>query len=104
MKKVNFFNKHLIESEESFFEHFLFSFAMAMWLLLTAIVLFIHSIIPLSFNFVSSSNVRKINEIMQKRHSIIRNNQRKKANQERSGEEKPVEEKVVAVKEDEDGL
>lgn len=67
MKRANFFNRHLIETGENYFEHFLFAFIVSMWLFLTSIVLLCHTIFPFVFQVTASSNVRKINEVMQKR-------------------------------------
>lgn len=67
MKRTNFFNRHLIETGENYFEHFLFAFIVSMWLFLTSIVLLCHTICPFIFQITASSNVKKINEVMQKR-------------------------------------
>ncbi|NBV05673.1 MAG: hypothetical protein EBS06_00350 [Proteobacteria bacterium] len=71
MKKANFFNRHLIESDENYFEHFLFAFATAMWILFVGMVLTCHAICPFIFKFTASSNIKKINEVMQKRREKL---------------------------------
>ena len=80
MKKTNFFNRHLVENGENFFEHFLFSFAIACWLFVTVLVLICHAIFPSVFSFTASRNVKKINEVMQKRIAFV--SERKKIAQE----------------------
>jgi uncharacterized membrane protein len=72
MKKINFFNRHLIESEENYFEHFLFNFVTSMWLIFSGTILFIHSIVPFIFVANTSKQVKKINELMQKRRSLMK--------------------------------
>ena len=67
MKKTNFFNRHLIETGENYFEHLLFAFIVSMWLFLTSIALLCHAILPFIFTVTTSGNIRKINEVMQKR-------------------------------------
>ena len=71
MKKTNFFTRHLEESGEGYLEHFLFTFSTAIWLLITGLVLLCHAIFPFTFVFVASSNVKKINQVMQKRIGFL---------------------------------
>jgi hypothetical protein len=71
MKKENFFNRHLQETGEGFFEHFLFAFATSLWLSAIAAVLLIHSIFPFLFTITASSQVKKLNEVMQKRANSL---------------------------------
>ncbi|MBU6339502.1 MAG: hypothetical protein KGQ36_06010 [Rickettsiales bacterium] len=67
MKRTNFLNRHLVETGENYFEHLLFAFLISMWLFVTSIILFCHSILPCSFTFTASNNIKKINEVLQKR-------------------------------------
>jgi hypothetical protein len=67
MEKSNFFKKHLDETGESYFEHLLFTFMMSLWLLLTSVILLLHSIFPFILAFNTSKHVSKINQVMQKR-------------------------------------
>lgn len=67
MAKINPLNRHLIETGENYFEHFLFAFSTAMWILAVSLVLTVHSIFPFFFTTTASRNIRKINEVMQKR-------------------------------------
>ncbi len=71
MKKVNFFNRHLAETGENYFEHFLFAFTTAMWLLMAAIILLCHTLCPFLFTTTASWHVKKINEVMQKRVQLL---------------------------------
>lgn len=71
MKKVTFLNRHLTETGENFFEHFLFAFTTALWLLMASLILFSHSIFPFIFTTTTSKHVRKINEVMQKRLAML---------------------------------
>ena len=71
MKKVNFLNRHLIDSNETYFEHFIFSFTAALWLVLAGVILALHSIFPFSFIASTSKHVKKINRIMQRRVAIL---------------------------------
>ncbi|MBM3580317.1 MAG: hypothetical protein FJX34_06070 [Alphaproteobacteria bacterium] len=64
---MNFLTRHLRESGESYFEHFLFAFSISMWMIVTSLVLLCHAIFPFSFIFSASSSVKKINQVMQKR-------------------------------------
>lgn len=71
MEKINFFNRHLVETGENYFEHFLFAFATAMWILLTGAILIIHSFCPFLFCVTSSSSIKKVNEVMQRRRDVL---------------------------------
>lgn len=71
MKKGNLFNRHLNETGENYFEHFLFGFTTAMWLTMAGIILFLHSIFPFIFPTTASKHVKKINEVMQKRVAML---------------------------------
>ena len=52
---MNFFTRHLRESSENYFEHFLFTFATALWLVGTGLVLLCHAIFPFIFvNYIYS--------------------------------------------------
>lgn len=71
MAKVNILNRHLVETGENYFEHFLFAFTTAMWLLVTSAILICHAICPCFFEVTASSNVKKVNEVMQKRREML---------------------------------
>lgn len=71
MEKTNFFNCHLVETGENYFEHFLFAFAMALWILLTGIILLCHAFFPFLFRVTASSSVKKVYEVMQKRRDVL---------------------------------
>lgn len=68
---MNFFKRHLHESGENYFEHFLFTFSTALWLVGTGLVLLCHAILPFTFISIASSNVKKINQVMQKRMDFL---------------------------------
>lgn len=68
---MNFFTRHLRESGENYFEHFLFTFSIAFWLMGTGLILLCHAILPFMFVFKASGNVRKINQVMQKRIEFL---------------------------------
>ena len=87
MEKVNFFNRHLVESGENFFEHFLFAFTTSMWVLLTGLILLCHAIFPPCFTVTASSNMKKINELMQKRREMLMEKIAMRAKQKAAGEE-----------------
>ncbi len=72
MKKINFFNRHLNDTGENFFEHFLFAFTTGLWLTWCGIMLILHSVLPFYFVHNTSSNVKKINQMMQKRVEMLR--------------------------------
>lgn len=71
MKNTNFFNRHLVDTGENYFEHFLFAFSMAMWILLTGMVLVIHAFFPFFFRLTSSSSIKKVAEVMEKRRMAL---------------------------------
>jgi hypothetical protein len=68
---MNYFTRHLRESGENYFEHFLFTFSTAFWLMGTGLVLLCHAIFPFMFVFKASGNVKKINQVMQKRIEFL---------------------------------
>lgn len=80
MKKKNFFSRHIKESGESYFEHFLFSASIACWIIYIGFMHLIHSIFPFLFATKAGKNIKKINDIMQKRyeHMIKKIDQEKK--------------------------
>jgi len=69
--KVNFFNRHLTETGEGFFEHFAFASLTAAWLALASLILLIHAFFPFLFTVNASKHVKKINQVMQKRVDIL---------------------------------
>jgi len=71
MKKIHFFNRHLTETGENYFEHFIFASTTALWIFGTSIILITHAIFPCIFTTTSSSNIKKINERMQKRVAVL---------------------------------
>ncbi len=71
MMKTSFFNKHLKSTEENYFEHFLFTFTVGLWIFVVGLVLICHAIFPFIFLFTGSGNIKKINEVMQKRIEIL---------------------------------
>lgn len=82
MKKANFFNQHLIETNENYFEHFLFAFTTGMWIFITGLILITHAIFPFIFLSTTSKNIKKINLVMQKRWELLLERQNKKAMEE----------------------
>lgn len=70
-KNSGFFTRHLEESKEGYLEHFLYTFSTALWLLITGLVLLCHAIFPFFFVLIASKNVKKINQVMQKRSSFL---------------------------------
>ncbi|MBU6140555.1 MAG: hypothetical protein KGP29_03225 [Proteobacteria bacterium] len=68
---MNFLTRHLRESGENYFEHFLFTFSIAFWLIGTGLILLCHAILPFSFISIASKNVKKINQVMQKRMDFL---------------------------------
>lgn len=68
---MNFFTRHLRESGENYFEHFLFTFTTSLWLIGTGLVLLCHAIFPFIFVFIASGNIKKINQVMQKRIEFL---------------------------------
>jgi len=81
MKNVNFFNRHLTETGENYFEHFLFAFTTSMWLLMASLILCCHAILPFIFTTNTSKHVKKINQVMQKRVEMLMERRNKKAAQ-----------------------
>lgn len=65
--KKNFFTCHFKETGENYFEHFLYSFIMAMWIFVVSVMLLIHTIFPFLFPNSSIKNIKKINEVMEKK-------------------------------------
>lgn len=65
--KKNFLNRHLIETGENYFEHFLFSFVLSMWVFLISIAFLFHTIFPFFCMNTASKNIKKLNEVMEKR-------------------------------------
>lgn len=78
MGKDNLFTRHLNQAGEKYFEHFLFAFSIALWLIFTAFSLMIHAILPFLFVFTGSNNINKINQLLQKRRNQLE--ERKKQN------------------------
>mgnify|MGYP001563934746 CR=1 FL=1 len=81
MKNINFFNRHLTETGESYLEHFLFAFTTAMWLFMASLILCCHAIFPPIFTVTTSKHVKKINQVMQKRVEMLMERRNKKAAQ-----------------------
>ena len=71
MKPTNHFNRHLIETGEGYFEHFLFAFTTGMWLAMASLILICHAFLPFIFTVNASKHVKKINEVMQKRTAML---------------------------------
>jgi hypothetical protein len=71
MKKTNFLNHHLSETKENYLEHFLFTFSLALWLLVAGATLLIHSFLPFLFVHHTSKHIKKINDVMQKRSNKL---------------------------------
>ena len=71
MTKINPFNKHLIETGENYFEHFIFASVTSLWILMVGLILMTHAIFPCIFTTTTSANIKKINERMQKRLMIL---------------------------------
>lgn len=63
--KEGIFTKHLREYDEGYFEHFLFSLTISIWLLLAAATLFLHAIFPFLFVEKTTRHIKKINQVMQ---------------------------------------
>ncbi len=64
---MKFLTQHLKDSNENYFEHFLYTFSIGMWLVGTGLILLCHALMPFLFVMKSSKNIKKINQIMQKR-------------------------------------
>ena len=62
MKKINPIKRHLIDTDEKYFEHFSFAFKSGFHLLGVSLALITHSVLPCFFTTTASRNVRKINE------------------------------------------
>jgi hypothetical protein len=58
MKKINSIKEHLIDADESYFEHFSFAFTNGIKLLAIAFALIIHSILPCFFPVTASRNIK----------------------------------------------
>ena len=71
MTKPNLFNKHLKHTGENYFEHFLFTFTAGLWVLFIGFVLIAHSIFPFILTTTASRNIKKINEVMQRRIEML---------------------------------
>ncbi len=71
MIKANFFTRHLKDTGENYFEHFLFAFSVSMWLGMCCLILLCHAIFPFIFTVTTSRNITKINYIMQKRVAAL---------------------------------
>jgi len=65
--KDNLFTRHPHQAGESFLKHFLFSFGIGLWLLFCSCAAICHAIFPFTCTFTTSSNLKKIHAIMQKR-------------------------------------
>lgn len=70
-KRSNFFNRHLLEIGETYFEHLLFLFAISIWLISAGIILFIHAFLPFLFEVNASKHIKKINSVMQQRNQSL---------------------------------
>ena len=71
MTKTNFLNRHLVETGENYFEHFLFAFTTSMWIVISGLILFCHAFCPFIFRITASSSIKKVNEVMQKRRDML---------------------------------
>jgi hypothetical protein len=67
----NLFTHHPKQAGETYLEHFLFSFGVGMWLLYCSCSAVCHAIFPFTCTFTTSSNLKKINAIMQKRLEVL---------------------------------
>ncbi len=79
-KSGSFLTNHLKEANENYFEHFLFAFSLAWWIIISGIIHLVHSIFPFLFPRVAVKYIRKINSIMQRRLEICK---KKSSNQEK---------------------
>ena len=68
----NIFTHHPKQAGESYLQHFLFSFGIGLWLLFCSLVAMSHAIFPFTFTLTTSSNLKKINAIMQKRLEFLK--------------------------------
>jgi hypothetical protein len=66
-KKICFLNRHLIEADEKYFEHFLFAFKTGVGIVLAGSALIIHSIVPWLFTRTASKKVASLHQIFQLR-------------------------------------
>lgn len=82
MEKVTFFNRHLYENGESYFEHLIFALSMFLWLMLAGITLLCHAIFPFFFAVKASEHIKKINQIMQKRVEMLFERRKKRVSEE----------------------
>lgn len=78
MSNPNFFTRHLTETGENYFEHFLFAFTTALWLMLAGVILLSHAIFPFIFTTETSKHVKRINLVMQKRVEMLLERRKKK--------------------------
>ncbi len=76
MKKNGFFRSHLNETGESYLEHFLFTFSIALWLICTGLIHLIHSLFPFIMSTSASRHIKKINLVLQKRISLLEANKK----------------------------
>ena len=67
----NIFTDHPKQAGETYLEHFLFSFGVGMWLLYCSCAAVCHAVFPFTCTFTTSSNLKKINAIMQKRLEVL---------------------------------
>jgi len=74
---LKLFTKHPKEAGETYLQHFLFSFGIGLWLLFCSCAAMCHALFPFTCTFTTSSNLKKIHTIMQKRLEIL--NARKEA-------------------------
>lgn len=77
-KKDNVFNKHLRDIDEGYFEHLLFSITISVWLIIAAVTLFIHGLLPFAFVEKATRHVKKINQVMQIRINKAKRRAKKK--------------------------
>lgn len=68
----NIFTHHPKQADETYIQHFLFSFGMGLWLLFCSLVAMCHAIFPFTFTLTTSNNLKKINVIMQKRVELLK--------------------------------
>jgi hypothetical protein len=67
MKKIYFYNRHLIEIGENYFAHFSFAAKSSIKLMIASFILIIHAILPFIFIKTGSNYVKKIHNQMQDR-------------------------------------
>lgn len=95
MKKTNFLDRHLTETGENYFEHFLFAFTTSMWLALASFILCCHAIFPFIFTTSTSKHVKRINVVMQKRVEMLMERRKQKAAE--AGVTEPKEDKEMQI-------